>query len=508
MRNQRVKSGIPYIELQIMQRKFQYRSRITVVLGLLIVFLRLEAQNEPWRPAFHFTPPSKWMNDPNGLVYHSGKYHLFYQHYPDDIVWGPMHWGHAVSTDLLHWKHLPIALYPDSLGWIFSGSAVIDKNNTSGFGKDAMVAIFTYHNDAIWKSGRKNTESQGVAYSLDEGLTWTKYKGNPVLNNSGEQDFRDPKVSWNQRTSRWNMVLAAGDRIKFFSSTNLKDWTFESDFIPDVKEPYGVWECPDLFPMKAGTEEKWVLILSQNMNGPNGGSATRYIIGNFDGRKFTAEAAPQWVDQGMDYYAAVTFDNAPDGRRILLGWMSNWLYATKTPTQVWRSAMALPREITLIKTPTGYGLKQTTVTEFRTLIQPVFEQDDLTQLGVLDKKLSRAVIETGIRSPAIKFRLELYNTSDQLLIEVSDRELVVNRSRSGIVDFSNEFASHPQKMFAAEPIRQIQLILDESSIEISVNNGMHWMTIQYFPRKFYNNLHINGSGGPVKIWRVKSIWSG
>ena len=170
--------------------------------------------NEPYRLQFHFTPPAKWMNDPNGLVYLNGKYHLFYQYYPDGIVWGPMHWGHAVSYDLFHWEHLPIALYPDKLGWIFSGSAVIDKMDTSGFGKNAMVAIFTYHNDKIWKSGNKNTESQGIAYSTDEGKTWTKYKGNPVLNNSGEQDFRDPKVFWNETIQKWNMVLAVGDKIK------------------------------------------------------------------------------------------------------------------------------------------------------------------------------------------------------------------------------------------------------------------------------------------------------
>jgi len=242
--------------------------------------------NESYRLQFHFTPPSKWMNDPNGLVYLNGKYHLFYQYYPDGIVWGPMHWGHAVSSDLLHWEHLPIALYPDKLGWIFSGSTVIDKNNTAGFGKNAMVAIFTYHNDEIWKAGNKNTESQGIAYSLDEGKTWTKYKENPVLNNSGEQDFRDPKVFWNEAIQKWNMVLAVGDKIKIWSSANLKQWQFESDFKPqnDLND-MGVWECPDLFPMKLPSgETKWVMIVNHGDKAPNGGSGTRYFVGNFDGK--------------------------------------------------------------------------------------------------------------------------------------------------------------------------------------------------------------------------------
>ena len=214
--------------------------------------------NETYRPQFHFTPAAHWMNDPNGLIYLNGKYHLFYQCYPEATVWGPMHWGHAVSTDLLHWKHLPIALYPDQLGWIFSGSAVIDTENTAGFGKNAMVAIYTYHNDEIWQHGDKKPQSQGIAYSLDEGTTWTKYEQNPVLKHSGEQDFRDPKVFWHKESSKWIMTLATGDRIKLYSSTNLKNWQFESQFKPEEKEDLGVWECPDLFPLTIDGEEVWV----------------------------------------------------------------------------------------------------------------------------------------------------------------------------------------------------------------------------------------------------------
>lgn len=421
------------------------------------------------------------MNDPNGLVYHNGKYHLFYQYYPDDIVWGPMHWGHAESTDLLHWKHLPIALYPDSLGWIFSGSAVIDKNNTAGFGKDAMIAIFTYHNDAIWKSGKKNTESQGIAYSLDEGKTWTKFRGNPVLNNSGEQDFRDPKVFWNEKIGRWTMVLAVGDRIKIFSSPDLKTWSHDSDFVPDVKEEYGVWECPDLFSLKAGTEEKWVMILSQYKNGANGGSATRYIIGDFDGNKFIASTPPQWIDWGMDYYAAVTFDNVP-GKRILMGWMSNWEYATKTPTSSWRSAMALPRELTLVKKVNSFELKQSIVDLTSIQIPIMDKKKTLTSFehGLNDAGqllVTEATYEFGIDPASENFSIVLTNyANDSITITYQIGQLVLDRSHSGKTDFSPEFSKRPQTMKLNEPITHILLIVDLSSIEIGVNQGAQWMT--------------------------------
>jgi fructan beta-fructosidase len=477
----------------------------SAMLLLITSLSRCGQTTEPWRPAFHFTPPAKWMNDPNGLVYHKGKYHLFYQHYPEDIVWGPMHWGHAESEDLIHWNHLPIALYPDSLGWIFSGSAVIDKNNTAGFGQDAMIAIFTHHNDAIWKSGRKNTESQGIAYSLDEGRTWTKYAGNPVLNNSGEQDFRDPKVSWNTRRNVWIMVLAAGDRIKIYSSPNLKQWTFESDFLPEVKEPYGVWECPDLFPVLVGEEEKWVLILSQNQNGPNGGSATRYLVGDFDGSRFTAITSPQWIDQGMDYYAAVTYDNAPDGKRILLGWMSNWLYADKTPTQTWRSAMALPRELTLRKTSSGYALSQSPVTGLDGEVRVLVQKENVTEFGPSKGDFSVARIQLELGSMSVQSKLELFNDSgEQLIVEWRDSTITLDRSHSGVTDFSPHFAGKAQVMTTDEPIRQLELILDKASVELSVNGGQHWMTAQYFPVKPYSSIHIQTGGmNTLKISTAK-----
>ena len=249
---------------------------------------------EQHRPQFHFSPESKWMNDPNGMVYYDGEYHLFYQYYPDSTVWGPMHWGHAVSRDLVHWEHLPTALYPDSLGYIFSGSALVDWNNTSGFGKDGqppLIAIFTHHDPVGEKAGRNDFQYQSIAYSNDKGRTWTKYEGNPVVPNPGIRDFRDPKVIWDKDSEQWIMVFAAWDHVKFYASPNLKDWTHLSDFGKAWGSHAGVWECPDLFPMQVegSATQKWVLLLSINPGSVNGGSGTQYFVGDFDGKDFVLD---------------------------------------------------------------------------------------------------------------------------------------------------------------------------------------------------------------------------
>ncbi len=294
---------------------------------------------ELYRPQFHFTPQEKWMNDPNGLVYHNGIYHLFYQYYPEDIVWGPMHWGHATSKDMMHWKHKNIALYPDDLGYIFSGSAIIDKNNSSGFGSvdnPPMIAIYTYHEPKGEKAGRTNFQTQGIAYSIDNGESWTKYKGNPVIENDGIKDFRDPKVFWHEASKKWILILVAGDHAKIYASGDLKSWNYLSDFGKNQGAHGGVWECPDLFKLKVeGTdEEKWVLLISINPGAPNGGSGTQYFIGDFDGEQFTSNQKEfKWIDYGTDNYAGVTYNNTLNEERIFIGWMSNWNYATDTPTK-------------------------------------------------------------------------------------------------------------------------------------------------------------------------------
>jgi fructan beta-fructosidase len=342
-----------------------------------------EYYTEDYRPQFHFTPEEKWMNDPNGLVYNNGVYHLFYQYHPDSTVWGPMHWGHAVSEDMMKWHHKPVALFPDEHGFIFSGSAVIDQNNTAGFGTDdnpAMVAIFTYHNMAGEQAGTKDFQTQGIAYSLDNGDSWTKYEGNPVVENTGIKDFRDPKVFWNEQEKNWTMLLVAGDHLQIWSSPNLKTWKKVSEFGKDTGAHGGVWECPDLFPLKIeGSDEvKWVLLISINPGAPNGGSGTQYFIGDFDGKTFTTDQTEnRWIDLGRDNYAGVTYNEAPNNERIFIGWMSNWDYAGDTPTEKWRSAMTVPRELTLRKVGDDVSLFNYPVTAFEKYVALAYPESEL-----------------------------------------------------------------------------------------------------------------------------------
>ena len=302
--------------------------------------------SEKLRPTFHFTPAQHWMNDPNGLVFYKGKYHLFFQHNPSGNLWGNMSWGHSVSEDLVNWKHLPVAIGCEENAGIFSGSAVIDHTNSSGFGSldnPPMVAIYTLHqNDG-------SNQSQHIAYSLDEGLTWTKYANNPVLD-EGMKDFRDPKVSWDTTTNSWLMTVAKPEEFKiaFYRSRDLKSWQHLSDFGP-TGATGGCWECPDLFSLQSPTGEKvWVLIVSLNPGGITGGSGTQYFIGDWDGEKFTTDQqSTKWIDYGRDNYAGVTFSNIADGRRIFIGWMSNWKYASQYSSPIWRGQMSAPRELTI-----------------------------------------------------------------------------------------------------------------------------------------------------------------
>ena len=302
--------------------------------------------SEKLRPTFHFTPAQHWMNDPNGLVFYKGKYHLFFQHNPSGNLWGNMSWGHSVSEDLVNWKHLPVAIGCEENAGIFSGSAVIDHTNSSGFGSldnPPMVAIYTLHqNDG-------SNQSQHIAYSLDEGLTWTKYANNPVLD-EGMKDFRDPKVSWDATTNTWLMTVAKPEELKiaFYRSLDLKSWQHLSDFGP-TGATGGCWECPDLFSLQSPTGENvWVLIVSLNPGGITGGSGTQYFIGDWDGEKFTTDQqSTKWIDYGRDNYAGVTFSNIADGRRIFIGWMSNWKYASQYASPIWRGQMSAPRELTI-----------------------------------------------------------------------------------------------------------------------------------------------------------------
>ena len=466
-----------------------------------------------YRPAYHFTPAAHWMNDPNGMVYYQGTYHLFFQYYPGGMVWGPMHWGHATSPDMLSWKEQPIALYPDSLGYIFSGSAVIDKNNTAGFGKDAMVAIFTHHDPKGEKAGISTYQNQSMAYSLDAGKTWKKYAQNPVLKNPGIKDFRDPKVSWNDVAQKWIMTLATLDRITFYSSPNLKDWTKESEFGQNLGAHGGVWECPDLFPLILGGKTYWVLIVNLNPGGPNGGSATQYFVGQFDGKVFTPlNDKTKWADYGPDEYAGVTFANTGN-RRLFLGWMSNWEYANQVPTSPWRSAMTIPRELGLRQEGAEIYLTSQPAAELAglakgaTTIQNVAVKNpvDLTARlkSTADKhKLTLKTAQLG------SFELVLGNAAGEELVigyDQAKKQYFIDRSKAGSVSFSPKFtgrATAPRLSPATGT--ELALFFDAASVELFADQGLTAMTEIFFASKPLTTIKLRSTQG-VTFWEISNV---
>lgn len=460
------------------------------------------ALQEPYRPQIHFSPPEKWMNDPNGMVFFKGTYHLFYQYYPDSTVWGPMHWGHATSTDLVHWEHQPIALYPDSLGYIFSGSAVVDLHNSTGFGQDGkipLVAIFTHHDPKGEKSGRKDYQNQSLAYSLDEGKTWKKYEGNPVLKNPGIKDFRDPKVSWYEEGRKWIMTLATSDRISFYSSPDLKNWNKESEFGQTVGAHGGVWECPDLFPMEVEGKKVWVLIVNLNPGGPNGGSATQYFVGDFDGKAFRPFSTDtKWLDFGPDEYAGVTWNNTGK-RRIFLGWMSNWEYATVVPTQKWRSAMTVPRDLALEKLDDNYWLSSRPVAELNQLAEPPLAVENFraSNYEVTAKSGKwRGPARLNLNASKIEnFSITLSNPAGEKLVLGFDKgtnSYFIDRRMSGKVNFEKNFAArHTAPRISSKEAVDLTLILDEASVELFADNGLTVMTEIFFPNQPFSKITLN-----------------
>lgn len=471
---------------------------------------------EVYRPQYHFSPKSNWMNDPNGLVFHEGRYHLFYQYYPDSTVWGPMHWGHATSKDLTHWTHLPVALYPDSLGYIFSGSAVMDYKNTSGFGTEdnpAMVAVFTYHNMDGERAGRTDYQTQGIAFSLDQGMIWQKYKQNPVIDNPGIKDFRDPKVFWHEPTQKWILVLVAGDHAQIYHSSNLIDWEFSSSFGQDRGAHGGVWECPDLFPLttKQGTQ-KWILSVSINPGGPNGGSATQYFVGEFDGTRFSTEQEDiKWLDQGRDNYAGVTYNDAPNNERVLVGWMSNWDYAQVTPTAPWRSAMTLPRRLDLKVEDSNYFLVQKPLVD-SALIAKTIQIDPVTLNDGMGLPVERSQIQFAV-DLSQNTVFELYNKQERFVftIQGSTGQMIVDRRNSGQINFSEKFAPGLQQVqyVPQERTAEVTVFCDTSSIEIFVDSGRYVFTNQVFPVQPYTHLKITANG-PLSdnliFTELNSIW--
>ncbi len=481
-----------------------------------------ELTTEQHRPQFHFTPPKGWMNDPNGMVYYKGEYHLFYQHYPDSTVWGPMHWGHAVSKDLMHWEHLPIALFPDKLGYIFSGSAVVDENNTTGFGtggEKPMVAMFTSHDMAGEKLGRKDYETQSIAYSLDKGRTWTKYANNPVIKNQGSKDFRDPKVIWHTPSQQWIVTLAVGNHVEFYASKNLKEWSKAGEFGLAAGSHGGVWECPDLFPLKVEptNEDKWVLFVNINPGAPNGGSGTQYFVGQFDGKNFKNDNKPTetlWLDYGADNYASVTWFGAPDNRRISLGWMSNWQYANVVPTKTWRSANTLPRELTLKTTEQGIRLTQKPVKEQEILRG---DKQDIAQQSITDKfalkqtaKCNELTLNFDLsKTTANDFGLVLSNSKGEKVLigyEKATNRFYTDRTEGGKVGFEKGFAKrHYAPRQSVNNLLRMNIHLDVASLELFADDGATVMTDIFFPNEDFNMLTLYSKNGAVQM-NAGTIW--
>lgn len=466
-----------------------------------------------YRPQIHYSPKRNWINDPNGLVYYKGEYHLFYQYYPYDNIWGPMHWGHAVSRDLIHWEELPIALYPDKLGEIFSGSVVVDQQNTSGFktGKeDVLVAIFTHQG--------KEDQKQSIAYSNDKGRTWIKYQGNPVINNPGKENFRDPKVFWHDETKKWVMSLACGDCIYFYESLNLVNWNFLSEFGKEYGAHGGVWECPDLISLEVEGEQKkkWVLIVSMNPGGPNGGSAIQYFIGDFDGQTFTSDEAKEtvrWADYGRDFFAAVTWSNLLE--KIWIGWMSNWQYANEVPTAYFRNAMSIPRKLSLRKEKNTLQLIQNPIN-----LSPLYDEIILHNENIHISSTSYTYIplndflfyfETQVKSRAALLNITLKGKKEYLRIIVDrvKNEIRIDRTNSGNVSFSKAFPSIDR--MPIDEISDIQLLVDRCSMELFVNNGSKVMTELFFPLEKDCVLEFDSVDGDTKlenvsVYSLKSIW--
>lgn len=471
------------------------------------------AEEQLYRPNFHFTPKNHWMNDPNGLYYLDGTYHLFFQYHPYSSKWGPMHWGHATSKDLVKWEEQAIALAPDELGYIFSGSAVVDKNNTSGFGdgkNTPVVAIFTYHDPGKERENKIDIESQGIAFSLDNGKTWTKYEQNPVLKNPGIKDFRDPKVIWDEAHQQWLLVLAAQDKAQFYASKNLKDWSYLSDFGKDLGAHGGVWECPDFFPIQVegAKQTKWVLIQSLNPGGANGGSGTQYFVGDFDGKTFKMDPlfAAQlqkekavWLDWGKDNYASVTFDNVPANKRIIIGWMTNWDYAQDVPTEGWRSSTTVAREVTLRKSKTGYNLLSMPVEQFKQYTQ-VAKTKTVKGAGTIltskETDLTKAIIDIDLSNlSAGTTTFQLKNSKGESLsfgIDNTKKQLFIDRSKSGVTNFSEKFGTPVSvgKLPSVYKNAKLKVVLDKTSIEIFFNNGEEVLTETFFPTESYSQFSV------------------
>lgn len=468
---------------------------------------------EKFRPVYHHTPAYGWMNDPNGMFYKDGVYHLYYQYNPYGSVWGNMTWGHSTSRDLVHWTYEGTPIVPDAWGAIFSGSCVVDHENTAGFGKGAVVAFYTSAKPTPWG----DVQSQSMAYSLDNGKTFTKYEGNPILTSS-ERDFRDPKVFWYAPGKHWVMMLAVGQHMEIYSSVNLKDWKKESEFGAMQGAHGGVWECPDLveIPVEGTRQKKWVLICNLNPGGPFGGSAAQYFVGSFDGKTFVNESPTltKWMDWGKDNYATVTWNNAPDGRCVALGWMSNWQYANNVPTRQYRSANTIARDLTLYRVGEELYLKSTPSPEVKKargekVSKPSFNvAGEYEVASLLDDNKGAYEVELVIQNQgASKIAFCLLNEKGEkvsMYYDLARRQFVMDRSESGTVDFSKDFPAVTVAPADTDKELTLRLFVDRSSIEAFGEDGKFVMTNLVFPSLPYNKMRFTSDekGYTVKSFKV------
>lgn len=462
------------------------------------------SNRETYRPVYHHTPVYGWMNDPNGMFYKDGVYHLYFQYNPYGSMWANMTWGHSTSTDLTHWAYEGTAIVPDAWGAIFSGSCVVDKDNTAGFGKGAVVAFYTSAKSTPWG----DVQSQSMAYSLDNGKTFIKYEHNPILT-STERDFRDPKVFWYAPGKHWVMMLAVGQEMQIYSSGNLKEWKKESSFGAMQGAHGGVWECPDLVEVavEGSKEKKWVLICNLNPGGPFGGSAAQYFVGSFDGKKFVNESPTQtkWLDWGKDNYATVTWSNAPAGRCIALGWMSNWQYANNVPTTQYRSANTLARDLTLyraggelyLKSKPSPEIKKARAEEKKISTFEVKGNYEVASL-LADNKGAYEIEMTIENKGTSKIDFSLMNEKGEkvaMYYDVVRKQFVMDRSASGIVGFSRDFPA-----VTVAPVRNtdqihLRLFIDRSSVEAFGEDGDYVMTNLVFPAEPYNRMVFSSDKG-------------
>lgn len=488
---------------------------------------------EQYRPQFHYTPPTNWMNDPNGLVYHDGTYHLFHQYNPEGSTWGHMSWYHATSKDLVHWSHQGVAIPEEGREMIFSGSAVVDSGNTSGFGSaedsSPIVAVYTSH---YTLEGDSINEAQSLAYSTDGGETWTKYEGNPVLDHP-DPDFRDPNVFWYEPGEKWVMTVAlpTQHKVQFYESTDLKNWTHLSDFGP-AGGTEGIWECPALFkvPVEGSDRRQWVLQVDLNPGSVAGGSGGQYFLGDFDGTTFTPredseESAPHWVDYGPDFYATIPWNNVPaeEGRALWLAWMNNWSYAEAIPTSPWRSAQTIPRSVGLRTIDGAPRLVQRPAEELqqlrenhvhlggRTLDSGTTSLDDVDISGRTLELV--AEFEPG-DAEAVGLHVRVGENEKTVIgYDASADSVFVDRTNSGTVDFHEDFASRDSAPLALRNGRvRLRVFVDRSSVEVFANDGARVLTHRIFPDSTSDGVSLFATGDSARLvrldaWSLRSIWA-